>query len=117
MECEQKLRSYLRAFREEEISGMNQPMDINESVTVVLKSWVHTSEDLEIIISIDNMYCRETARNLHKESGLFNSYVSLLNEILVDEGYDRMDKFTFVEEEDIFDCKPYKYKSSVSNPV
>jgi hypothetical protein len=51
MECEQKLRYYLRAFREEEISGMNQPMDINKSVTVVLKSWVHTSEDLKIIIS------------------------------------------------------------------
>lgn len=116
MDCEQKLRSYLRDFREEEISGMNQPMSVNESVTVILKSWVRTSEDLEIIISIDNMYCEDKARNLHKESGLFHSYVSRLNEILVDEGYSRMDRFNFIEE-DIFDCKPYKYKSTVSNPV
>lgn len=117
MECEQKLRSYLRDFREEEISGMNQPMNMSESVTVILKSWVRTNEDLEIIISVDNMCCEETARNLHKESGLFHSYVSRLNEILIDEGYGRMDRFTFVEEEDIFDCKPYKYKSTVPNPV
>lgn len=96
---------------------MNQPMNMSESVTVILKSWVRTNEDLEIIISVDNMCCEETARNLHKESGLFHSYVSRLNEILIDEGYGRMDRFTFVEEEDIFDCKPYKYKSTVPNPV
>lgn len=117
MECEEKLRSYLSAFKDKEISAMNHTIAINGSVSVVLSNWVCTHDKLEIIISVDNMHCEDTARETHTDSGLFQMYISHVSSVLEDEGYGKIAEFEFVEQDDVFDCKAYRYKTTISNPV
>ena len=117
MECEDNLRSYLWAFRDGDVSGFNEPMDINDSVSLLLSHWLRSRKDLEIGLFIDNICCERLARDVVRNSGLFDVHVSSVNHVLSDEGYPEITDISFVEKGDIFDCKPYEYRTVITNPV
>lgn len=115
---DKEIRRYLEMFREKEVGAFNNPISMENGVTIILEHWLQSDEELRVSIVLPKRVpSPRQDQHLSSLAPHFNEIADDLNKILEDCGYKPPNQYLYTgKKEGPFEPQQYKFQAKVQNP-
>lgn len=114
-----QIQKKLNAFIEGHIDGMNAPIGTTNGVTLILKHWVRSNDELRLEIVLPKRVSDpEPDRALSENEDHFERLVGEFNSLLTSCGYKKPDSYNYKppDKEPVFEQQRYRFEATIPNP-
>lgn len=114
-----EVQKKLNSFAEGHIGGMNAPIGTTNGVTLLLKHWLKSDDELRLEIVLPKRVPQpEPGQPLSEHGDHFERIVEEFNSLLTAYGYEKPDSYIYEppEEEPVFEQQRYRFKATIPNP-